>query len=95
MESGQVKTGEDAADTFIKMLSEIKMITNPVAYGIAQDFPTVSRLVQVLKDEGQLALADCRKSANKNGAATDKRVGPAVSKRVYKIFMGKDESEVV
>ncbi|KKK27316.1 hypothetical protein ARAM_000468 [Aspergillus rambellii] len=30
------------------------------------------------------------KSANRNGAITDSRIGPAASKRLYKVFMGLD-----
>lgn len=33
-----------------------------------------------------------QKSANKNGALTDSRIGPAVSRRLYKVFMGLDPS---
>ena len=33
-----------------------------------------------------------QKSANKNGALTDSRIGPAVSKRLYKVFMGLNPS---
>lgn len=31
-----------------------------------------------------------QKTANKNGAFTDKRIGQAISKRVYKVFTGTD-----
>ncbi|PYH75914.1 hypothetical protein BO82DRAFT_359627 [Aspergillus uvarum CBS 121591] len=33
-----------------------------------------------------------QKSANKNGALTDSRIGPAASRRLYKVFMGMDPS---
>ncbi|KAE9380631.1 hypothetical protein N431DRAFT_395732 [Stipitochalara longipes BDJ] len=90
MESGQVKTGENAADTYAKMLQEIIRITAPVAYGIAAEYPTVQKLVKGLEANGPLALEDCRKCANKDGAFTDRRVGPSISKRVYKVFLGRD-----
>ena len=90
MDSGQVKTGENAADTYTKMLQEIMRITAPVAYGIAAEYPTVLKLVKGLEENGPLALEDCRKCANKDGAFTDRRVGPSISKRVYKVFMGRD-----
>ena len=32
MDSGQVKTGEDKDDTYIKMLQEVKMITVSMAH---------------------------------------------------------------
>ena len=31
-----------------------------------------------------------QKSANKNGALTDARIGPAASRRLYKVFTGLD-----
>lgn len=90
MESGQVKPGDGASDTFTKMLQGMVRITAPVAYGIAAEYPTVQKLVKGLKDEGPLALQDCSKSANKDGAFTDKKVGPSISKRVYTVFTCRD-----
>lgn len=72
------------------MLQEIVRITPAVAYGIAAEYPNVRKLVEGLEQEGPLALEECRKSANKDGASTDKRVGPAISKRVHKVFLGTD-----
>ncbi|RDW72131.1 hypothetical protein BP5796_08165 [Coleophoma crateriformis] len=95
MESGQVKTGEDAADTFIKMLSEIRMLTPAVAHGIARSFPTVQQLVTGLQEGGPKALEDLRKVANKDGAVTDQRIGPALSKRVHAMFLGRDTDDVI
>ncbi|TVY68698.1 Crossover junction endonuclease eme1 [Lachnellula suecica] len=90
MDSGQVKSGEDASDTYCKMLQEIIRITAPVAYGIMAEYPTVQKLVRGLEEHGALALEDCRKMANRDGAFTDKRVGPAISKRVHSVFTGRD-----
>ena len=90
MDSGQVKTGEDAADTYVRMLQEIKFITLPVAYGIANKYPSVQALVKGLERNGPLALADLKKTMNKDGGLTDRRVGPAISKRVHKVFLGTD-----
>jgi crossover junction endonuclease EME1 len=72
------------------MLQEMVRITPSVAYGIAAEYPTVQKLVKGLKENGPLALEDCRKTANKDGAFTDKRVGPSISKRVYNVFMSRD-----
>ncbi|TVY86319.1 Crossover junction endonuclease [Lachnellula willkommii] len=90
MESGQVKSGEDANDTCSKMLQEIIRITAPVAYGIMAEYPTAQKLVKGLKDNGPLALEECRKMANKNGAFTDRRVGQAISRRVHSVFTERD-----
>lgn len=91
MEAGQVKSGDSPADTFVKMLQEMTQITAAVAYGIAADFPTVRELAEGLERDGPLALQDCKKMANKNGAFTDRRVGPSISKRLHKVFTCQDE----
>ena len=90
MESGQVKVGDGPADTYTKMLQEMVRVTPAVAYGIAAEYSTVQMLVKGLKDGGPLALQNCRKSANKDGAFTDKRIGPAISKRVHNVFTCHD-----
>ncbi|CZS96439.1 uncharacterized protein RCO7_04877 [Rhynchosporium graminicola] len=90
MDSGQVKTGTDAADTYVRMLQEIFRVTAPIAYGIVAEFPTLPELVKVLEDQGPLALEDCRKSTNKDGAFSDKRIGPAISRKIHKVFLERD-----
>ncbi|KAI0843622.1 hypothetical protein F5Y06DRAFT_255379 [Hypoxylon sp. FL0890] len=90
MEAGQVRTGEDAKDTYVRMLQEVTRVTAPIAYGIAAKYGTVSELVRGLEREGPLALENCRKCANRDGAFTDRVIGPAVSKRIYKIFTSRD-----
>lgn len=90
MDSGQVKTGDGPSDTFVKMLQEILRITASVAFGIVEEYPSVQALIKGFTEHGPLALEDCRKSANRDGAFTDRRVGPAISKRVYSVFMGTD-----
>jgi crossover junction endonuclease EME1 len=76
MESGQIATGTDAADTWIKMLQEIGRVTAPVAYGIAARYPSVQALVKGFETEGKDALAELRKCANRDGAVmADKRLG--------------------
>ncbi|GAM34788.1 hypothetical protein TCE0_015r02594 [Talaromyces pinophilus] len=92
METGQVKTGEDKVDTFVKMLQEINRVTAPMAYGITSQYPSAVDLLHAMRKHGPTLLENVRKSANKNGALTDSRIGPAVSKRLYKVFMGLDET---
>lgn len=91
MESGQVRTGDDARDTYVRMLQEIARVTAPIAYGIVSEFDTVGKLVMGLEHGGPLRLESVRKSANKDGAVTDRTVGQAVSRRIHKVFTGKDE----
>lgn len=90
MDNGQVKTGEDAQDTYVKMLQEIFRITAPIAYGIASEFPTVSELVKGLEKGGPGRLDAVRKSANREGVSSDRNIGQAISKRMHKIFTGRD-----
>ncbi|KAJ5966216.1 hypothetical protein N7481_012930 [Penicillium waksmanii] len=90
MDVGQVKTGEDKQDTFVKMLQEVNRVTAPMAYGIAGQYPSVTDLVRNMRTRGPTMLEDIMKSANKNGGITNSRVGPAASKRLYKVFTGLD-----
>ncbi|PLN78444.1 hypothetical protein BDW42DRAFT_187394 [Aspergillus taichungensis] len=90
METGQVKSGDNKSDTFVKMLQEVNRITASMAYGIAERYPSVVDLVRGMRREGVSTLEDVKKSANKNGALTNARIGPAASKRLYKVFMGTD-----
>ncbi|EEP79813.1 conserved hypothetical protein [Uncinocarpus reesii 1704] len=90
MDTGQVKTGTDADDTYIKMLEEIQRITAPIAYGVAMKYSNVRELVNGMKAHGPLSLQDVKKCANKSGALTEARIGPAVSKRLHKIFTSVD-----
>ncbi|KAI0130699.1 ERCC4 domain-containing protein [Daldinia grandis] len=94
MEVGQVRTGEDAKDTYVRMLQEVTRVTAPIAYGIAAKYATVSQLVRGLEENGPLALENCRKCANRDGAFSDRVVGPAVSKRIYKIFTSQNPGSV-
>lgn len=92
MDSGQVRTGDGPADTYVRMLQEIVRVTAPIAYGIAGQFPTVGKLVSGLEAEGPLALEAIRKSANRDGAFTDRTIGQAISRRIHKVFTGRDEA---
>lgn len=52
MEVGQVKSGEDKADTFVRMLQEVNRVTAPMAYGIAARYPSVVDLVRGMRVHG-------------------------------------------
>lgn len=90
MESGQVKSGEDKQDTYVKMLQEVVRITAPIAYGIAAEYPTLVSLIEGMRQHGPLLLEDIEKCANKNGVRSDRRIGKSISKRLYKVVMGLD-----
>ncbi|KAJ5952103.1 uncharacterized protein N7479_010516 [Penicillium vulpinum] len=92
MDTGQVKTGVDKQDTFIKMIQEVNRVTASMAYGIAGQYPCVADLTRAMRMNGPMMLEDIKKSANKNGSLTNARIGPAASKRLYKVFTGLDPS---
>ncbi|KAL1959122.1 hypothetical protein VTO42DRAFT_2909 [Malbranchea cinnamomea] len=90
MDVGQVKTGEDARDTYVKMIQEVQRVTAPMAYGITTQYGNVRELIVAMKREGPLMLQDVKKCTNKSGALSEARIGPAVSRRLYKVFTGLD-----
>lgn len=90
MDSGQVRTGDDAKDTFVKMLQEVQRVTPSMAYGIVEEYKTIRKLVKGFDKHGNMLLEDVRKTVNKDGAWSDKRLGPQVSRRLFKVFMGRD-----
>lgn len=90
MESGQVKSGEDKQDTYVRMLQEVARLTAPIAYGIAAEYPTLVSLIEGMRQHGPLLLEDIEKCANKNGVRSDRRIGKSISKRLYKVLMGLD-----
>ncbi|CAG8909132.1 unnamed protein product [Penicillium egyptiacum] len=92
MDTGQVKTGVDKQDTFIKMIQEVNRVTAPMAYGIASQYPCIADLTRGMRMHGAMMLEDIKKSANKNGSLTNARIGPAASRRLYKVFTGLDPS---
>ena len=89
-DKGQVRSGDDPTATWINMLQEVQRVTVSMAYGISAEYSTVQALAKGFEEDGRMMLENVRKSANKDGDWTDKRLGPQVSKRLYKVFMGKD-----
>ena len=91
MDAGQVRSGEDKRDAYVRMLQEINRVTAPVAYGVAAEFGSVGELVRGLEGRGALGVAECRKGVNREGELGERTVGQALSRRIYKVFTGKDE----
>ncbi|KAL8772884.1 MAG: hypothetical protein Q9194_004483 [Teloschistes cf. exilis] len=92
MDSGQVKCGKDAEETYINMLMVNVRVTAPIAYGIAERYPNVVKLAQGLQEKGPLALEHLKKAANKDGSLADRNIGPAISRRLHKVFTDLDPS---
>lgn len=60
MDTGQVKTGADKKDTFIKMIQEVSRVTAPMAYGIVGQYPCVADLTRAMRMHGPLMLEDIK-----------------------------------
>ena len=58
METGQVKTGEDKNDTYLRMLQEVVRITAPIAHSIVADYPSVTSLIAGMRRHGPSVLED-------------------------------------
>ncbi|KZZ98773.1 ERCC4 domain protein [Moelleriella libera RCEF 2490] len=91
METGQVRTGDGAQDTYARLLQEISRVTAPIAYGIEAEFHNVTQLVTGLERGGPTRLADVKKTTNKDGALSDRAIGQAVSRRLHKIFTERSQ----
>lgn len=55
---GQVKTGDDKEDTYLKMLQQTVRVTPAVALGVADKYPNVVSLVRGMRKHGPCALED-------------------------------------
>lgn len=60
MDTGQVKPGENATDTYIRMLQEVSRITASMAYGVVNQYPTVVDLVKGMRRSGPGLLEDVK-----------------------------------
>jgi crossover junction endonuclease EME1 len=95
MDNGQVQTGLDASDTYLRMLQELPRVTPSMAHGIRDEgWASVRELVAGFRKEGRLILEDVRKAVNRDGGVSDRRVGPSVSKRLYRLFFSDDPQEL-
>lgn len=90
MGTGSYKTGDDAEETFCQMLEGQQRVTPSIAQSIASQWPSPRDLVVAFRASDNLMLENVRKSTNKDGGYSDKRIGPVISKRMYKVFLGRD-----
>ena len=56
METGQVVSGKNNEDTYLKILKQLNRITDKEAHGIASQYPNILSLVGAFKTQGPLAL---------------------------------------
>ena len=62
MDTGQVKTGIDSRDTYLKILQQVLRVTAPIANGIASEYPNLPSLVDGFRRQGNLAVASLKVS---------------------------------
>lgn len=103
MTSGQFRTGQgDPLDTWIKMLEQVNRLTVGMAKGVVDEgYESPAQLVRGFEKVEMDACKSDEARAGKEKAKTmlqdvkrsrsDQRLGPMVSRRLYKIFMSQDE----
>lgn len=89
-----MKTGDDPADTFVKMLQEVQRVTPAMAYGIQGRYPGVGELVRAFRTEGPGVLADVVKAMNRDGGLSERVIGNKVSRRLCQVWLGREEGEL-
>jgi crossover junction endonuclease EME1 len=92
VDTGQVRSGENKHDTYVRLLQEISRITAPVASGISAEYNTVTKLVVGLRNNGPMSLEHVKRR-NRDGHETETTVGKAVSKRLHSIFTSSNEAD--
>lgn len=105
MESGQVESGKDTEDTYLKILQQIIRIAPKEALTIAAEYPSVRSLVQGFERHGELAIENLMVGFSTSAkiliilmtlqkvsdtGSGDRRIGPAASKMLHRIFVGTD-----
>ncbi|KPI38151.1 Crossover junction endonuclease eme1 [Cyphellophora attinorum] len=90
MGAGQFKGGDDAQETFVRMLEEQQRVTPSIAQSIVFKYSSPRELVEAFRQNDNMLLENMRKSTNKDGGFSDKRIGPVISKRMHKVFLGRD-----
>ncbi|GAA5936921.1 hypothetical protein JCM1841_001407 [Sporobolomyces salmonicolor] len=91
----KIISGKDLQDTYIKMLAALKGVTEPVAQGIAGEYPTLRELFegwQRCRDEKERRemLVGIGKGRNINGTATHRAIGTTLSANVYRMLTSRD-----
>jgi crossover junction endonuclease EME1 len=95
MDVGQVRSGTNAEDTFSKMLQQVHMSTEGVAKAIQMRYPSVQKLFDAFLTGGDDVLKDIPIVRNRaGGVATGRALGPAMSRKMARVFTGKDEWEL-
>ncbi|EUC67094.1 ERCC4 domain protein, partial [Rhizoctonia solani AG-3 Rhs1AP] len=91
----QVKCGSSKADTYKKMLQQIRNVTESAADGIIQEAPTLRELFEGYAREPDMhnrhdRLKGVVVSNRKDGAAKSRILNQALSRKVHDIIWGED-----
>ncbi|KAJ1310377.1 hypothetical protein OPQ81_007115 [Rhizoctonia solani] len=91
----QVKCGSSKADTYKKMLQQIRNITESAAEGIIKEAPTLRQLFEGYAREPDACnrhdrLKETTVSRRKDGAPKSRILNQALSKRVHDVMWGED-----
>jgi crossover junction endonuclease EME1 len=84
------KGGDNAEDTFGQMLGQLQRVTPSIAQSIVSQWNSPRDLVVAFREHGSAMLEDVRKSTNRDGGYSDKRIGKVISSRMHKVFMGRN-----
>ena len=101
MSTGQVSTGKDLNDTYLKMLQQVIRVTEREARAIAKTYPHLGALFAAFRSgggkvlEGIMKEGGGAKGTNNGGPAAERRIGPATSERLFRIFLGSDPDETI
>ncbi|KAJ2333242.1 hypothetical protein GGI00_002425 [Coemansia sp. RSA 2681] len=92
LNAAAIRTGTDLADSWIRALTQIPKVTQPVAQSIAAQYPTPKRLFEAWQ---RLASeAECEQLLAQllvaSATAGGRRLGSAMSTRIYRVFNEPD-----
>lgn len=92
------KSGTDGADTWQWMLRQIHMLEENSANAVVKEYPTLNSLFQAYsrctsKGQAERLLEDIVVQRHGKAGETNRRLGPALSKRIYNVIMGEDPEE--
>ncbi|KAJ2867629.1 hypothetical protein GGH94_000707 [Coemansia aciculifera] len=87
-----IRTGTDLADSWIRALTQIPKVTQPVAQSIAAQYPTPKRLFEAWQQ--MASEAECEQLLAQlsvaSATAAGRRLGSAMSTRIYRVFNEPD-----
>ncbi|KAJ2804549.1 hypothetical protein H4S07_004204, partial [Coemansia furcata] len=87
-----IRTGTDLADSWIRALTQIPKVTQPVAQSIAAQYPTPKRLFEAW--QRMASEAECEQLLAQLSVASattaGRRLGSAMSTRIYRVFNEPD-----